>query len=209
VLPVPPGPRNGAVMRLPFHRDRWIPVLLLTLACGAEGRPERASAAGSADTTPPAPLVGPPSPGPSAASGTGLSDTVRLTAQVTVGGRVTSFAGMGECHHTADASIYEVPASQWSARVESDTGALRHLNLTLWQPRAQPEVQVSLAATVGQSAYQIATVKGGQLRGTARAVIEPSGQGGTLKVDGRDADGRSVALTVQCSRFTEPVAEGG
>jgi hypothetical protein len=134
---------------------------------------------------------------------------VSLTAQVTLGGRLTSFAGPGECHHTADASIYQVPASQWAARVQSDTSALRYLNLTLWQPRGETEVQVSLAVTVGQRTHRIATVTGGELQGTGRGVIEPGGAGGTLKVDGRDAEGQTVALVVQCSRFTEPIAEGG
>jgi hypothetical protein len=31
----------------------------------------------------------------------------------------------------------------------------------------------------------------------------------SLPGDGRDAKGRAVHLTVDCSRFTEPVAEGG
>jgi hypothetical protein len=39
--------------------------------------------------------------------------------------------------------------------------------------------------------------------------VEPKGEGGTLIVDGRDANGRAVHLAVECSRFTEPVAEGG
>ena len=183
--------------------------LLLVLACGGDRRPAQprepavappSSAAAVADT-----LTAPSS---SESSG-GRADTVSLTAQVTVAGRLTSFAGPGECHHTADASIYQVPASQWAARVQADTGALRYLNLTLWQPRGEAEIQVSLAVTLGEATHRISTVKGGELHGTGRGVIEPGGAGGTLKVDGRDADGQAVALTVQCSRFTAPVAEGG
>lgn len=201
--------RGGRLLR--YHRARpgRTAALLLALACGGEGR--------STPRTPAA--AAPPSAAPAAADTVTLpasggaagarTETVPLTAQVTLGGQLTSFAGPGQCHHTADASIYQVPASQWAARVQADTGALRYLNLTLWQPRGETEIQVSLAVTVGESTHRISTVKGGELHGTARGVIEPGGAGGTLKVDGRDPDGRTIALTVQCSRFTEPVAEGG
>jgi hypothetical protein len=30
-----------------------------------------------------------------------------------------------------------------------------------------------------------------------------------MHVEGKDAEGRSVRLTVECGRWTEPVAEGG
>jgi len=33
--------------------------------------------------------------------------------------------------------------------------------------------------------------------------------GGGLPVEGRDAKGRTLRVKVDCSRFTEPVAEGG
>ncbi len=91
-------------------------------------------------------------------------------------------AGLGECQHTEDASIYEVPAAMWSARVSDDGGTLSYLNLT---------------------------VKGAALKGSGTGRVSPRGQSGTLVVEGWDAAGGAVKLTVDCSRFSEPVAEGG
>jgi hypothetical protein len=192
-------------------------LVLLASACGENHRGAVPQGAATAPPPSAAPTAGVPAAeaadsaasAPSGSSGTGGKDTVPLTAQVTLAGRITSFAGPGECHYTADASIYQVPASQWAARFASDTGAFRSLNLTLWQPRGASDVQLALSVTVAGATHSISTVKGGELRGTGRGVIEPGGAGGTLKVDGRDPEGQPVALTVQCSRFTEPVAEGG
>ena len=70
-------------------------------------------------------------------------------------------------------------------------------------------MQVSLGLTAGGHTHQIATVKGADPRGTGNGRVEPSGAGGSLHVEGKDADGRDVRLTVECTRWTEPVAEGG
>ncbi len=138
-----------------------------------------------------------------------LRDPVQLSATADIGGTSYRFAGLGECQHTADASIYEVPASMWSARFTDEAGKLSHLNLTIWQPKGAPSLQVSLGLTAGGETSELATVQGAELRGAGTGRVEPKGNGGALIVEGRDAAGRAVKLTVDCSRFTEPVAEGG
>lgn len=187
-----------------------IPACLLVAACGRGDRPpagtpgSSTAAAGSAETTASA---APASPAPSARLP--LRDPVQLTATADVGSARYQFSGLGECQHTTDASIYDVPASMWSARFTDEAGKFTYLNLTLWQPKAAAAVQVSLGLTVAGKTSEIATVKGSQIRGSGTGRIEPKGEGGALIVDGKDANGHAVRLTVDCSRFTEPVAEGG
>jgi hypothetical protein len=146
---------------------------------------------------------------PGAVAGAAIRDPVELSAAAQAGGASASFAGLGECHSTDDASIYEVPATMWSARVDAPSGELPYVNLTLWQPKGTRELQVSLGLTVHGHTHRITTVKGAEQHGSARARVEPAGTGGVLRVEGADADGRPVTLSVRCSRFTEPVAEGG
>jgi hypothetical protein len=138
-----------------------------------------------------------------------LRDPVSLTAHVELDGARHAFSGPGECHHTTEASIYEVPAAMWSTRFSSETGDFRHLNLTLWQPKAGGDTQVSLALDVGAKSHRIATVKGADPEGRGSGRVERHGEGGSLYVEGEDDAGRNIRLTVECPRFTEPVAEGG
>jgi len=140
---------------------------------------------------------------------TPLRDPVQLSATADVDGKRYAFSGLGECHHTTDASIYELPAAMWTARLDAGAGDLAYVNLTLWQPKAAPEVQVSLGLTAGGRTHEIATVKGAPPHGSGVGRVEPAGPGGALHVDGTDAEGRHVRLQVDCSRFTELVAEGG
>jgi hypothetical protein len=192
-------------------RSAWtFPACLLLAACGRGDRPpagtpgSSGSPAGSVQT--PASET-PASLAPSARLP--LRDPVQLTATAEVDGDRNQFSGLGECQHTTDASIYEVPASMWSARFTDEDGKLTYLNLTLWQPKGAAAVQVSLGLTGAGETSEIATVKGSPFRGSGAGRIEPKGEGGTLIVEGRDANGHAVRLTVDCSRFTEPVAEGG
>jgi hypothetical protein len=191
-------------------RSAWtIPACFLLAACGRGDRPPAGRSGSSAPPAGSAESAPPEAPTPAAPSARlPLRDPVPLTS-ADVDGALYQFSGLGECQHTADASIYEVPASMWSARFTDVAGMFTYLNLTLWQPKAAPAVQVSLGLTGAGETSEIVTVKGSQIRGSGAGRIQPKGEGGALTVDGRDAKGRAVHLTVDCSRFTEPVAEGG
>lgn len=178
--------------------------LLLATACGGEHRP----AQGGGDSTPSSTPSAAPSPSASSPRAP-LRDPVQLSVTAAAGGKTASFSGLGECHHTTDASVYDVPANMWSSAIDTESGDLRYLNLTLWQPKAGGDVQVSLGVTLGETTHQIATVKGADIRGSGTGRVAPKGQGGTLTVEGSDAEGRPVRVTVDCTTFTEPVAEGG
>jgi hypothetical protein len=159
-------------------RSAWtFPACLLLAACGRGDRP----AAGASGSSAPPAVSGetPPPETPDSAAPSArlpLRDPVQLTAAADIGGDRYQFSGLGECQHTADASIYEVPASMWSARFTDEGGKFTYLNLTLWQPKADPAVQVSLGLTGAGENSEIATVKGSQVRGSGAGRIEPKGE---------------------------------
>jgi hypothetical protein len=188
--------------------------LLAAVACSGGARPgSGGGGGGGGDSAPPS---GPP-PAPASAGDTGTTigstasfrDPVPLTASVVARGATATYKGLGECHHTTDASIYDVPATMWTAAVDARAAELSYLNLTLWQPKSGGDLQISLGVTIGRATYQIATVKGAPIRGSGSATVESRGAGGSLVVRGADPSGGSVLVTVDCSAFTEPVAEGG
>lgn len=116
----------------------------------------------------------------------------------------------GECATHGASSIYDVPASQWRASFGgSDRSNIQHLNLTIWRPSAGGAEMVNLSLRSGEIDHAIATVKGGQIKGSATASVRAEGKGGILSVTGKDGDGHPLELTVQCERFDEVVAEGG
>jgi hypothetical protein len=138
------------------------------------------------------------------------SGVVPVEIDVAVGGKKAHASGMGECTHTTDASIYDSPAGQWAARyIGSDQADLKHLNLTVWELKTGGPRQLTLSVLLGSERHDIATVKGGALKGSGSASVQSADSAGSLSVNGKDDDGNQVSLTVRCARFTEPVAEGG
>jgi hypothetical protein len=134
--------------------------------------------------------------------------TVPMTIVAKVAGADHRASGLGECASSADASIYDVPATLWHASYEG-TEEPRQLNLTVWRPKAGGGDMVGLSLTVGETTHQIATVKGGQLAGEGTPGVRPAGRGGTLTVRGKDDHGDAIELSIECERFDEVVAEGG
>ena len=140
-------------------------VCLLLSACGGGDRPRGDGAADRAEGSDPSATAGEAPAPPASTARADLRDPVPVKVTAEVDGAKAAYSGLGECHHTADASIYEVPATMWSARVAGESGELRYLNLTLWQPKGAAELQVSLGLTVGDRSYDIATVTGAPVEG--------------------------------------------
>ena len=184
-------------------------VCLLLSACGGGDRPHGDGAVNRTEGSDPAATAGEAPAPPASTARADLRDAVPVKVTAEVDGEKAAYSGLGECHHTADASIYEVPATMWSSRVAGESGELRYLNLTLWQPKGAAELQVSLGLTVGDRSYDIATVTGAPAKGSAKGRADARGAGGSMSVEGKDAGGAAVRLTVDCERWTEPVAEGG
>ena len=189
------------------HRVGLLSLLACALtACSGGGEERRGPAAGD---TPGADDQDTPRGGASAQS-LSLSDgTVPMKVKVVVGRVNYSEEGTGECASSAESSIYDVPATQWHVTYGGVGSNIQHLNLTVWRPRAGGPDMVGLHLQSGEISHEIATVKGGPLKGSGTASVRPAGKGGILNVSGRDADGHPLDLTVECERFDEVVAEGG
>ena len=135
--------------------------------------------------------------------------TVPVKVKVVMGRVNYSEEGTGECASSTESSIYDVPATQWHVTYGGDGSNIQHLNLTVWRPRAGGPDMVGLYLQSGEINHEIATVKGGPLKGSGTASVRPTRKGGILNVSGKDADGHPLDLTVECERFDEVVAEGG
>jgi hypothetical protein len=135
--------------------------------------------------------------------------TVPMKVKVVMGKVKYSEEGTGECASSTESSIYDVPATQWHVTYGGDRSSIQHLNLTVWRPRSGGPDMVGLHLRSGEIDHEIATVKGGAIKGSGAASVRPAGKGGILNVAGTDADGHPLDLTVECERFDEVVAEGG
>lgn len=143
-------------------------------------------------------------------AGPGERGTTPLEITAEVGGKTYRASGVGECQHTTEASIYQVPAALWVARYNPEDGAdLEDVNLTIWEPKAGGPAQVNLSIGIEGDSHRIATVKGGELEGKGTGAVQRSGEGGTLTVRGESGEGAPVRVSVSCSAFTVPIAEGG
>jgi hypothetical protein len=176
-------------------------------ACGGDAATSRSASGAASDTAGAAPPPAAEAAGP--ASGAVSRGTVPMQIEAMVGGRSYRASGPGECTHTTDASIYEVPAAQWAARYSAESGDITNLNLTIWQPKSGGPDQFNLSMRTGSTESRIATVKGGDIVGAGSAGVRPDGAAGTLTAEGTDAAGTLVRVSITCERFPEPVAEGG
>ncbi|HWB41280.1 MAG TPA: hypothetical protein VG500_08485 [Gemmatimonadales bacterium] len=187
-----------------MKNGKWLTLALWILAAGCSGGGEAAPKAGSAGSAEgDQARAAQPAPARSESFSRG---TVPMTVVARVARHDYRSSGTGECASSAEASIYDVPATLWHATYQDETA---HLNLTVWRPRAGGSDMVGLSFTSGEILHRIATVKGGELVGSGTAGVRPGGSGGTLTVTGKDDHGHAIELSVECARFDEVVAEGG
>lgn len=191
-----------------MRRCAVLTVLTVGAVLGACGGSPDADDSSATDAAVAATTDAPPAGAPQA-DGARDRGTVPIEITAVVGGQTYSVAGTGECTHTEQASIYDVRAAQWRASYSGSSGDLRSLNLTIWQPAAGGADQANLSLQIGDTDHRIATVTGGEIVGSGTATAVRSGSGGTLTVEGRDANGTAVRVTAECARLDVPVAEGG
>ena len=175
-------------------------------ACSGGGEEMRGPAAGDASRADDQDTPRDAAPGQSVSI---AEVAVPVKVKVVMGRVNYSEEGTGECASSTESSIYDVPATQWHVTYGGDGSNIQHLNLTVWRPRAGGPDMVGLHLQSGEIDHEIATVKGGSLKGSGTASVRPTGKGGILNVSGKDADGHPLDLTVECERFDEVVAEGG
>lgn len=189
-------------------RARLLPLFGWTMAAACSGTGEETrGAAGAEDAAGDLPGADAPAPAQSVSMSRG---TVPMTITGRVAGHRFTEATVGECATSAESSIYDVPATQWRAMVGGAARSnLQHLNLTVWRPSSGAPTMVNLHLQSGEIGHRVATVKGGEIVGSATAEAKTEGRGGTLTVNGKDDHGHDIELAVRCERFDEVVAEGG
>jgi hypothetical protein len=131
---------------------------------------------------------------------------VQVGVELKVGADSLQAAGAGTCTHAPQASIYNVRSQLRTARYASGGQSVQ---LTMWDPLDGSEDMFTLAASKGSNSRTVSTVRGGQATGSGKVTFEPSGKGGTFRVDAKAADGSSITGTIRCDAFTPHVAEGG
>ena len=121
--------------------------------------------------------------------------------------RATLSVDAGKCGYEPNASIFDKPAEMWTA--QSDRAAGQYLNLAVWKLKSGEPVQFNLAVeSGGADLREISTVAGGTTKGSGTATVTRQGEGGSIVIDGTDASGSALRVTVTCARF-EPIAEEG
>ena len=126
-----------------------------------------------------------------------------------VGGERYAFTGPGVCQSSADASIYELPATMYAVRQNAEG---RSLTLTLWRPKTGAPDMLTLGVSLAARSYRVSTVKVGRqgdVRGSGRATFARAGEGGTFTLDATAEGGTRITGTIACERFAGIVAEGG
>jgi hypothetical protein len=140
----------------------------------------------------------------------GEHQAITVTIAGKVVGKKIQASGDGTCSHAADASIHGVSASLWMVQYGGGgDGSLKQLNLTLWRPKDGGPDQLSLAVETKSGSHRIETGNPGDGKGEGSVTILPSGPGGRLEVTGKEAGGKPIQLTIDCTAFSGVEAEGG
>lgn len=133
-----------------------------------------------------------------------------ITIDAKVGRKRYRAKGGGECKHAPDASIRGVSASLWMVQYAgAKDESLKQLNLTLWRPKDDGSDQLSLTLETGSGSHRIQSGQEGENAGEGSVTILPSGPGGRLEITGKDADGKTLQVTIDCPAFAGVEAEGG
>ncbi len=134
---------------------------------------------------------------------------VGVTVRLQIAGHSYQFEGKAVCQHAPVASIYNVRAEMW--RVQQSEGQ-RSIALTLWHPKSTSGDMFSLSVNTGAKSYVVNTVRTGAesaAQGSGNVTLTKSGAGGMFTINATAANGAAITGTIQCSAFTDAVAEGG
>ena len=143
-------------------------------------------------------------PGQSPATGSEVSIMARL------GSKSYTASVRGSCKHESSASIYDLPAALWMVEAEGTEGSqVRRLNLTLWRPKNGSADQISLSLDAGSSSTRIDLNPRNKPVGSATIQLQPEGSGGKFELEGKNAKGTPISLTISCPRFEGIEAAGG
>jgi hypothetical protein len=136
-------------------------------------------------------------------------DLTRATEKLVVGvggkiaGKKYQASGDGTCRHSPNAPVGDASASVWAVQYQkSDDGDLERLNLKLQRPKDGGPDQLSLSLETSKTGtHRIETGGGGKDQGEAHVAILPNGPGGRLEINGKDARGKRIQITIDCPAF--------
>jgi hypothetical protein len=131
-----------------------------------------------------------------------------LTLSAKVAGRKATASGPGRCARETKASLYGKPAALYLLEY-SGTGELRAAHLTLWRFEDGSPDQLRITVDVDKVSHRISTLEGGEREGGGTATLQAVGAGGRIVVQGRDAQGAPLEVTIECKSFQGIEAEGG
>lgn len=138
------------------------------------------------------------------------ADQISVSIEARVAGKTYQGSGPGECRHADEASIHGVSAALWMVQYDgSKDGSLKRLNLTLWRPKDASPDQLSLVVETKSGSHRIQTGAADNNAGEGSVTILPSGPGGRLEVSGKEAEGKPLQITIECSGFGDVASEGG
>lgn len=141
---------------------------------------------------------------------TSPADDVTVSIAAKAGGKSYEASGRGSCQYAPDASIRGASASLWMVQFAgSGQGGLKQLNLTLWRPKEGDPDQLSFSLETKSGTHRIETGGPGESAGEGTVTILPSGPGGRLEVSGKEANGKPIQVSIDCSAFADVAADGG
>jgi hypothetical protein len=140
---------------------------------------------------------------------TSPAEAISVSIAAKAGGKNYEVSGQGTCEHAPDASIRGTSASLWLVQFAgSGKGGVKQLTLTLWRPKDGASDQLSLSLETKKGTHRIETGGPGESSGEGTVTILPSGPGGRLEVSGKEANGKPIQVTIDCSAFADVASDG-
>lgn len=131
-----------------------------------------------------------------------------LTLSAKVAGKSATASGAGRCAREANASLHDKPAALYLVDY-SGPGELRAVHLTLWEFKDGSPSQLGITLDVAGTSHRISTLEGGTREGAGTATLQAVGTGHRISVQGHDAQGVPIGVTIDCKSFQGIEAEGG
>jgi hypothetical protein len=133
--------------------------------------------------------------------------TIPMEVALQVNGTTVALSGKGECTFTDAGTLYERPASSWTATIESGE---RYVNFASWRVTPGGEM-MNLGVLIGNTMHKVSTVKVGAQGtplGAGQWTFTRTGAGGTFTISATADTGAKISGRVTCSAFGKPEDNG-
>ena len=136
------------------------------------------------------------------------ADQGRGALSANVAGKKATASGPGRCARETGASLYDKPAALYLVE-HSGPGELKEVHLTLWEFKDGSPSQFRITLDLDGTSHTISTLQGGTREGDGTASLQEVGTGHRISVQGHDAKGVPLGVTIDCVSFQGIEAEGG